>query len=587
MAEYWDRYWSRRRLLGATGLGIAGTASLALVGCGGGGNSNNPSLSKLATPSAQATKVDPFAGATPGGTLGFWVTGDPATIDPYGNASFTTKTISAYVYSRLFKYKTGIDVLRADVHPTGDLAASAESTPDGLQWTVKLRQGINFHNVAPVNGRAVTTDDIKFSWGRLTDPKNAARVQVNFVDKVTFPDASTAVFSLNAPFATFLDSLSDSNLLWIMPTEADGKFDPAKTMIGSGPWLFDSYTPSQSYKMKKNPNWYEQGFPLLDGIDVAIIPDNANRLSQFLAGNLDTLSPVATDLIEIMKTVKNVQVASYKGQGANWLWFDGTDPNAPYVKDERIRQAMSMAVDRDALNDLAYNTKQLQAAGLNVSTDWNNLISAGWGRWALDPKSAKMGDAAKFWQYNPTGAQQLLSAAGFTPDSPLQVTYQYPATIYGKNFDDSAQATGNYIGALNNMKLATDVQDYASKYITQTFLGNFKGLAFGLETGFPEVGNFPVRLFTDNSANHGRVSDPVLTKFANDQRIERDDSKRVQLFQDAQIYHASKLWYIPLQIASGETWIVNQPTLHNNNGFFTLSYGAPTESAPYWWKSKA
>jgi len=197
-----------------------------------------------------------------------------------------------------------------------------------------------------------------------------------------------------------------------------------------------------------------------------------------------------------------------------------------------------------------------------------------------------MGDAAKFWQYNPAAAQQLLSAAGFTSDSPLQVTYQYPATIYGKNFDDSAQATQNYIGALNNMRLTTDVQDYASKYITQTFLGNFKGLAFGLETGFPEVGNFPVRLFTDNSANHGRVKDPVLTKFANDQQIERDDAKRVQLFQDAQIYHASKLWYIPLQIASGETWTVNKPMLHNNNGFFTLAYGQPTESAPYWWKSR-
>ena len=75
-------------------------------------------------------------------------------------------------------------------------------------------------------------------------------------------------------------------MLIIMPTEADGKFDPTKTMIGSGPWLFDGYTPSVSYKMKKNPDWYEKGFPLMDAVEVSIIPEYATRLAQLLAGDV-------------------------------------------------------------------------------------------------------------------------------------------------------------------------------------------------------------------------------------------------------------------------------------------------------------
>jgi peptide/nickel transport system substrate-binding protein len=586
--SYWNKYWSRRRVLGAAGVGAAGAASLALVGCGDDDNGGGPSLSQLATPTpAAAATVNPFAGATPGGTLRGAITGEVPTIDPYGNVSFQTKTMSAYVYSRLFKYKTGLDILRADVRPTGDLAQSAEKTPDGLKWTIKLRPGVKFHNVAPVNGRAVTSDDVKFSWGRLTDAKNAARAQVEFVDKVEYPDASTIVFTLKQPWGPFLDSMADTNLLYIMPVEADGRFNPATNMIGSGPWLFNGYTPSKGYKMNKNPEWYEKGYPLMDSVDIAIIPDNANRLAQLYAGSLDYLAVPASDLLDVKKTVKDVQIASYLGQGLNFLWFDGQDPNAPYVKDERIRQAMSMAADRDALNDLAYNTKQLKAAGIKVNEKWNNIIGNGWGRWSLDPKDPKMGAAGKFWEYNPAEAKKLLSAAGYSDSNPFQVTYQYPAAIYGKNFDDSAQAMQNYINALGIAKTSTDVQDYSSKYITQTFLGNFKGVAFGLETGFPEVGNFPNRLFTDNGFNHGRVKDPVLTKFADAQKVEGDDAKRVQLFYDAQVYHGSKLWYIPLQIASGETWIANQPQLRNNTGFYTLGYGAPTESAPYFWKAKA
>ena len=587
MSNYWDKHWSRRRLMGSAGTAGVGVASLALVGCGGGDDDDDDNggggLAGLATATPVAasspTAVNPFAGVTKGGTYRLNITGDPPTIDPHGNLSFITKTMSAYVYSRLYKYKAGPGTLRADVRPTPDVAEKAENTPDGLKWTVSLRKDVKFHNVAPVSGKALTSQDVKYSWDRLM--ASAGSAQVNFVDKVEYPDANTVTFTLKNPNAVFLDVIADSNLLWILPSEAAGGFDPAKTMIGSGPWLFDSYTPSVSYKMKKNPAWHgagPEGAPFFDAVEASIIPEYANYLAQFRGGNLDILAPNAIDLEDVSK-MAGVHIASYQNQGANWLWFDGQDPNAPYNKDERIRQALSMAVDRDALTDLGYNIKKLEAAGIKTNKAWNNLIPAGWGRFWLDPQGKDAGDGGKFFKYDPAEAKKLLDASGFTDN----VTYQYTANRYGKNFNDSAEATLGYLNAIG-FKTTTDVQDYSSKYITQTFVGNFKGVAFGLETGFAEVGSYPLRLFTENANNHGRVKDPVLTKFATDQQVELNDEKRVKLFHDAQRYHATKMWYIPLQVGAGQTWVAYQPAMRNGGDFFTLAYGAPTETTPYLWK---
>lgn len=572
--------------MGSAGALGVGAASMALVGCGGGDDDDDGdgSLSSLATPTpasaaASPTAVNPFAGVVKGGTFRTYTTGDPPTLDPHGNLSFLTKGVSCYVYSRLYKYKTGPGIARADVRPTPDLAEKAENSPDGLKWTVSLRKDVKFHNVAPVSGRALNSDDVKYSWQRVLASTGSAQVQ--FVDKVEFPDANTAVFTLKAPNAVFIDIIADSNLLWIMPNEASGKFDPTKQMIGTGPFTFESYTPSVSYIVNRNPAWHgagPEGAPFFDRVENSIIPEYANYLAQFQGNNLDWVAPNAQDL-EAVSKIKGVQIESYPNQGQSWMWFDGQDPNAAYVKDERIRQAISMAVDRDALTDLGYNTKKLAAAGLKVQKAWNNLIPSGWGRWWLDPQGKDIGENGKYFAYNPAEAKKLLEAAGFSDN----VTYQYTANRYGKNFNDMAEATLGYLNAVG-MKTTTDVQDYASKYITQTFVGNFKGIAIGPESGFAEVGSYPLRLFTDNANNHGRVKDETLLKFANDQQSELNDEKRVAMFHEAQRYHAKKMWYVPMQLGAGETWVAYQNNIRNGGDFFTLSYGAPTETYPYLWK---
>jgi peptide/nickel transport system substrate-binding protein len=561
-----------------------GAASLALVGCGDDDDDDGLGLA-TPTPGANAspTAANPFADAKKGGTYQIDSTGDPPTLDPYGNLSFLTKGFAAAHYSRLYKYKTGPGIAPLSVRPTPDIVEGHEVTPDGLTWTMKLRPGVKFANVTPVNGRAVsTTEDVKFSWGRLTAETTQNRSQVAFVDKVEFPDAQTIKWTLKTPNAAFLDTLADTNLLFIMPTESDGGFDPAKTAIGSGPWILDEYTSSVRFVRSKNPNWYmAPDFPLFDKIETSIIPEYANRLAQFLAGNTDSFGANGDDLVTVKKEINGVQFEGRTGPTLSFLFFD-SDPASPWNKDPRVRQAISMALNRDDLMELGYNVKKLREAGLDVKTPYHNIIPAGETRWWLDPVSSEMGEGSKYFKYDMAEAKKLLDAAGGVPAG--EITYQYAANRYGKLFNDIAEAQIDYIKQLG-LNIVVDVQDYSSKYITQTFPGNFKGIAFGYETPFPEAGSYLIRQFTNDPLNHGKVKDPELEKLAFDQQKELDEEKRKAIFWEAQKKHALKMYYVPSQAGAGTGWIAHQPNLKNGGAYVVKGYGGYTEEAPFRWKA--
>ena len=226
--------------------------------------------------------------------------------------------------------------------------------------------------------------------------------------------------------------------------------------------------------------------------------------------------------------------------------------------------------------------KKLRDAGIKVDTPWHNLTPAGETAWWIDPTGSKMGDAGKYFKYNPTDAKALLSAAAATfPDT---ITYQYTANRYGKLFNDIAEANVSYMQAIG-LKTTTEVQDYSSKYITQTFIGNFKGVAFGYETPFPEAGSYLTRFFTDNPQNHSKWKDPEMLKIAQDAQVELSEEKRKELFAQAQIKNAQNMYYIPNVAGAGTGWTVSQSGLRNFPEFVTKSYGGPSETLPFRWKA--
>ena len=562
---------SRRGVLRGAGLAGVGLAGAALIGCGNKKESTPAkATSTAAAANAQATASDPFANIKRGGVIKGDLTADPVTIDPYSNASFTAKSIAAYTYSRLFKVAARGDKNPYAVGTEPDIAESAES-PDGQVWTVKLKKGIKFHNIAPVSGRELTTEDVLFSWKRLIDDKGPNKDAAKDM-KLEAVDSHTLKFTLPRPTATFLDFISDSNLLWIQPKEAGGGFDPKTQMIGSGPWVMSEYKPNVKFAFKKHAEYHDRPKPFADGLELAIIPEYANRLSQFQAGNLHFVTVAANDVLQLRKDQPKVQWRGLLAALLNFFYFEKaeTAPNAAW-RDDRFRKAVSMMQDRNALTEAGYNVKKLQEAGLDVSILWNNVIPAGFAAWWLDPQGKDMGPTGEFFKFNKAEAKKLLDASGYKGE---KIPFIYANKIYPAPFESLAEASANYLreGGVN---VEIQTQDYNSVYITQTFRSNFKGIAYGLETPFPEVGGYFTRMFGDDPANHGQVRDSKITELDKKQSVELNADKRREYIWEIQRINADKMYYVPSQFGAGVGWTAFRPEVRGITQ--TRAYGGGTE----------
>ena len=588
--NYWTQHRvSRRSALRGAGIGAAGLAGAVLIGCGSDDEGDPTATAGAATntATAEATRVNETT--TPqsaqikrGGTYSIGLEGDPPTINPYGNASFAGKVVAAFVYNRLYRRETFAGSDGGQTLPGPDAALSAES-PDGQTWTIKLRD-MNLHDVAPVSGRKLDAEDVVFSAGLLQAEESPNRNAVLNWLKVEAPDAETVVFTLDAPSPTFIEQIADANLLFIFPKEADGGFDPATTMIGGGPWIFNEYKPSAGFKFDRNPTYWEKGedgesLPYVDHFEYPIIPEYANRLAQFLAGNLSELAVNSEDVIGLRSDHEELQWLGQVSQLQSIFYWDNVlTTDAPYG-DDRFRKAVSMSLDRDGLTDLGYNTFALRDAGLPAQLAWNNIIPAGWGdRWWLDPTSPDHGDSGKWFNYSPEEAKKLLAAMGV--EDGYAIPYIY-TNRYAGAFPPIAEA---HIAMLQEIGLApaTDVQDYSSLYITNTFKGDFTGMAFGYETPFPEAGSYWNRMFGGDPANHSKLITDEMTDIDVRQKAELDVEARREIMHEGQRLNAEKMYYAPSQAGAGTSYRSYQPFVQGGIRD-TLGYAVGAEEYMYYW----
>jgi len=566
---------SRRRFLGTAGLVGAGLAGAALVGCGD-SDEGDGGPTATATNGGVIGTAEPTGGGERGGTYLNHIAGDPPTISPYRNQSFATKGFASYVYSRLYKIGTEPGLPSAETDPVPDLAESAE-TEDGQHWVVTLKPGVTFHDIAPVSGREVTADDVLYSWSVITGPDSLAASEVANITGVEAVDDHTLEFTLTAPSPTFLEQLADANLLWILPREADGGFDTATQPIGSGPWIMQQYRTSSQIDFVRNPDWYEEDLPLLDGVQQGIIPEYANQLAQFQAGNLHQLTIPGDDVLNVRQQGTDLQWSSELAIGLGLIYFSGPEvhPDAPW-RDERFRRAVSMALDRDGILELSYNVRELQDAGIDVFSGWNNVVAAGYGpRFWLDPQSDEAGESAQYFQHNLQESAALLSAMGVEN---AQMPLAYASQRYGATYERVGVAIANMLTEAGIQAQPQPV-DYNAIYITQTTQGNLDGAAFGPMTPYPEVGPHLTKLFVRQPYVRGGLGNQEVVDLATAQSTEMDPEQRSEMVKDIQRINADQMLYVPTSYGAGTTFVAFQPQVRGIRQ--TRGYGAGTELLPY------
>jgi peptide/nickel transport system substrate-binding protein len=216
---------------------------------------------------------------------------DPVHFDPHVTRNFKSHTALSFVYSKLLRHKVGPDVPPGTFVVESDLAERWDS-PDDTTYIFYLRQGVKWHNKPPMNGRELVAEDVKFSFDRfLTLEGNPERQLLDPVDRVEVVDRYTVKFLLKEPFVWLLDVVANAMCMWIIAPEVVKQYGDLKkvdTAIGTGPFLLEHYEPNVKVVFKRNPEYFRQGLPYVDGVEWLIGEDESTGLAMYRAGQLDT-----------------------------------------------------------------------------------------------------------------------------------------------------------------------------------------------------------------------------------------------------------------------------------------------------------
>ena len=534
-----NRHLSRRDLLKWSGVGLAAASVPAAWSPG----------------HAQSPKR--------GGTLSLrlW---DPPHFDPHLTISYKTHILYTFSHSRLLKPKAGPGVVPGSFPLEGDLAESW-TQPSETTYVFKLRKGIRWQNKPPVNGREVTAEDVVYSVERFRTVKgNANAYMLASLDKVEAPDQYTVKFTLSEPYVWFLDMLANPMAVAIVAKECVEKFGDLKkpdSVVGTGPWMLDSYRPNVGYTLVRNPSYFVSGLPYIERIEATVDEDNASRMAAFIVGKYDLGWEFPgqinrPDWVQIKDTLKQkrprLQTVEFP---SNVMTHISMRTDQKPFNDPRVRQAMSLAIDRQGILDAT-------AEGVGV---FNPPVPAALKDWSLPMD--QLGEGGKYYKYDPKEAKRLLGEAGYPNGFPASICF----TTYGSTvLVDAAQLVLKYLKDVG-IESKLDQKEYGA-YISTCFYGKFDSLTYGPQTPFLEPDNFLFgQYYPGEMKNQSHINDPVVADMLIRQRRTHEIAKRREIIYEIQRHLAKQQYYT--QLASAVYIAVWDSALKNYGPNLGYDYG--------------
>ena len=521
-------------------------------------------MSALAmTGSAILPSVARGQGPKRGGTLTVrgW---EPPLFDPMLTTAYRVQIPLTFTHSRLVKHKAGPSVVPGTFAIEPDLAETWTQSNE-TTYVFKLRRGVRWHNKPPVNGRELTADDVKYSVERfLTVAGNPSAYMLRAVERVEAVDRYTVKFTLKEPFAWFLDMLANPISMAIVARECVEKFGDLKrveSVVGTGPWMLEGHRPNVGVTFVRHPNYFVPGLPYIDRVEMLVDEDNASRLAAFLTGRYDlgTEFPGTinrTDWVQIKDTLKRRRPALKTAEFvSNVETHISMRTDRPPFNDVRVRQALSLAIDRKGI---------LDAVAEGVGT-FNPAFPAALADWAVPVE--QLGEGARYFKADPGAARRLLAAAGYPNGFPASLCF----TTYGSTtLVDTAQLILRYLKEIG-VDAKLDQKEYGA-FIASCYFGKFDSLTYGPQTPFLDPDNFLVGMhYPNEQKNQSHVNDPVLTDLLVRQRRTFEPAKRRELLAEIQRYLAKQQYYI--QLASPTYIAVWDGALKNYGPNLGYDYG--------------
>ena len=249
-----------------------------------------------------------------------------------------------------------------------NLAESWTVSDDGLTYTLKIRQGVKFHDGTPM-----TMDDVVYSLNRIRDTNLGSYVgwMLTSVSDVKATDDSTLVITLSQPDALFEYALASTAAHVVSKAFVEKNGDkygkPEVGSIGTGPFKFAEWKTGDYQRLVRNDDYWNKanGGPYLDEITIKILPEPTTRVAGLQTGEIDyVISNVPSDQYATVQGIENVNlqfVPSYYGE---WLTFNTQEPPFDNVK---VRQAMNYAFDKKAVRQLYYGADALDTKATLVN----------------------------------------------------------------------------------------------------------------------------------------------------------------------------------------------------------------------------
>ncbi|WP_116996993.1 ABC transporter substrate-binding protein [Desertimonas flava] len=432
-----------------------------------------------------------------GGVLVAAQSAEPERFDPHMTSGYASYQVLENVFDTLVQ--PGDDLT---MEPA--LATEWTVSDDQLTWTFTLREGVQFHN-----GRELTSADVVYSFERIRDPEVASGVayRLDAVDTITALDDYTVEIVVTAPTPNLLTLLGGYKGMAIVAEEnvTDGSIDTAP--IGTGPFVFESYTAGDGVELVRNDNYWraDEGLPYLDGVRFVAIPDPTVKLTSLQTGDVDWIDGVPPAELESLEGSDDVVVGRVAGSDYHYFALNQTRP--PF-DDVRVRQAIATAIDREEITE---------AATFGAATANQTAIPDG-SFWYYDYAPYAAGDIE--------AAQALLDEAGITDGFSIEflVTSDYPETV------TQAQVIAAQLEPLDIEVTINDV-DF-STWLDLEAQGEFD--AFMLSW----IGNIDPDEFyysqhhTDGTFNFQGYSNPALDELLDAARVEPDSDARKALYDE-------------------------------------------------------
>lgn len=484
-------------------------------------------------------------------------------------------------YSQLFRVKDGI-AENTDGEIQGDLAETWEVSPDNLTIIAHLDPGAGLPPIAPVNGRVMDAEDVVFSWERLNESAvlrgdiSRAHNAGAPVESISALDERTVEIKLAEPDATVFSLLSTDRIgtMYIIPKEAADPdvFDVRHTAIGSGPFYVTEAS-EIGYRWTRNPNFKRAGLsndePFVDEIHEPVIPEVAQGVAQFRSGAIlwygvpaDQIVLTKQDIPELIMRATIPQIT-----GTERVFF-GHAEGSPF-RDERVRQAYMMSIDRDLFISVAMNTDRFESEGLPVQDYWESGLGAGsYTGSYMDPRDPAFGESLRFHEHNLEEASALIQAAGHS----LPLTYDqvyatpgdrsFPATFYTRSEIFVGMVESSELFTANHVTL-----DYQLEWNTERVRwskGEFNGASWGPDTAPPDGAAASFFLFNSNGG-YFQGGDDHMDELTVAARREFDPDRRMGLVHDILRYNGEKMFNNKVGTAGG--FALNWPALRNYGVF--------------------